>query len=155
MSASKNQAPTHEEILRGAIIGGVINGIINGIIQYFILRGDATLPLTVNGIINDEHTVFGAAVPLAVILAFILTIIANLTTKGPRKPFMPTGLWLTIKHSLFVFGSVVSLAVIWQRVMGSVSVSMLTAVVILGVVAAIVATVINYMSIKASMLPEA
>lgn len=145
---------SHNRILRGAAIGGITNGIINGAIQYFMLRGDASIPLTVNGIINDEHTVLGAAVPLAVVLAMILTVIAHLTLKAPKKPFIPQALWLTIKHGLFIFGVIVSTAVIWQRVMGSMHVSLMTAVVVLGLIAGFVAAVINYMTIKASLLPE-
>lgn len=145
---------THEQIVKGAVIGGVINGIINGAVQYFMLSGETAIPLTVNSIINDEHTVLGAAVPLAVILAMILSVIAHLTLKVPKKPFMPQGLWLTIKHGLFIFGLIVSSAIVWQRIMGSMTVSFMSAVVILGVVAGIVAAVINYMTIKASILPQ-
>ena len=35
--------------------------------------------------------------------------------KGPKKPFLPTTLWLVIKHGLFAFGAVVAGAVMWQR----------------------------------------
>ncbi|MEE4161025.1 MAG: hypothetical protein V2I25_00865, partial [Woeseiaceae bacterium] len=61
--------PTEPEILKGAALSGVINAIINGAIQWYLLADHAPLPLTVDGITNDEHTVFGAAVPLAVSLA--------------------------------------------------------------------------------------
>ena len=154
---TENNVPTltHEQIVKGAAIGGVTNGIINGAVQYFMLSGETAIPLTVNSIINEEHTVLGAAVPLAVILAMILTVIAHLTLKVPKKPFMPQGLWLTVKHGLFIFGLIVSSAIVWQRIMGSMTVSFAAAVVILGVVAGIVAAVINYMTIKASIVPQA
>ena len=154
---TENNVPTltHEQIVKGAAIGGVTNGIINDAVQYFMLRGETAIPLTVNSIINEEHTVLGAAVPLAVILAMILTVIAHLTLKVPKKPFMPQGLWLTVKHGLFIFGLIVTSAIVWQRIMGSMTVSFMAAVVILGVVAGIVAAVINYMTIKASVLPQA
>ena len=69
-------APSHAKILHGAVAGGVINGLINGAIQWFLLRGHAPIPLTVDAITNDQNTVLGAAVPLAVTLAMILTVIA-------------------------------------------------------------------------------
>lgn len=140
------------QIVRGAVTGGVINGLINGVIQFFLLRGHAPIALTVNGIINDEKTVLGEAVPLAVTLAMILTVVAYMTLKAAKRPFMPQVLWLTIKHGIFAFGLIVSGAVVWQRLMGTVSVSLTTAVIVLSVVAGLVAGVVNYMTIRASIL---
>ncbi len=145
-------APSDATILRGAVIGGIVNGLINGAIQAWLLWDRTSIPLTVNGIINDEQTVFGEAVPLAVTLAMILTVIAYLTLKAPKRPFLPTVLWLTIKQGLFVFGLIVSLAVVWQRVMGTVSVSLLPALIILSIIAGLVAGAVNLMTIRASLL---
>lgn len=138
--------------VRGAVAGGVVNGLINGAIQFFLLRAHAPIALTVNGIINDEMTVLGEAVPLAVTLAMILTVVAYLTLKAPKRRFFPSVLWLTIKHGVFVFGLIVTGAVVWQRVMGTVSVSLVTAVLVLSVVAGLVAGVVNYMTLRASVL---
>lgn len=146
--------PSEATLLRGAVMGGVINGLINGAIQAWLLWDRATIPLTVNGIINDEKTVLGEAVPLAVSLAMILTVIAYLTLKAPKRPFWPAVLWLTIKHGLFVFGLIVSLAIVWQRVMGTLSVSLVPALIILGLVAALVAGAVNYMTIRASLIRQ-
>lgn len=144
---------TNQTILRGAIIGGVVNGAINGAIQYFILRGHGSIPLTVNGITNDTRSVFGDAVPLAVSLAMILTVIGYVTLKEAKRPFWPDVVWLTVKHGMFAFGVIVSGAVVWQRVMGSVSLSLIGAVAVLSIIAGLVAGVVNYMTIKASTLP--
>lgn len=144
---------TDPKILRGAIIGGLINAVINGAIQLYLLKDHAPVALSVDGISSDAHTVFGAAVPLTVSLAMILTVIGYLMLKGAKKPFWPDVLWLTVKHGLFAFGLIVSVAVMWQRVMGSVSVSLVMAAAILGVVAGLVAGMINYMTIRASRLP--
>lgn len=143
---------TDHKVLKGAIIGGLINAIINGAIQLYLLKDHAPVPLSVDGITNDAHTVFGAAVPLAVSLAMILTVIGYLTLKEAKKPFWPDVLWLTVKHDLFAFGLIVFGAVVWQRVMGSVSVSLIMAAAILSVVAGLVAGMINYMTIYASRL---
>ena len=77
-----------------------------------------------------------------------------MTLKAPKRRFWPGGLWLTIKHGVFVFGLIVAAAVVWQRVMGTVPVSLATAVIVLSVVAGLVAGVVNYMTIHASVLRE-
>ena len=141
-------APDGAEILKGAVLSGVINAVINGAIQFFLLRGQMPMPLTVDSIGTETHTVLGASVPLAVSLAMILTAVAHWTTKGPKKPFVPTTLWLVIKLGLFAFGAVVAGAVMWQRFMGTVEVGLGSAVLILGVVAGIVSAVVNYMTIS-------
>ena len=142
------------KILGGAVISGITNGLINGAIQWYLLKGRASIPLSVDGITNDEQTVLATAVPLAVSLAMILTVIAYLTLKAPRRRFLPGVLWLTIKHGVFAFGLIVAGAVTWQRLMGTVEVSLGTAVIILGVVAGIVGGLVNYMTIHASLLRE-
>lgn len=146
--------PSDAKILRGAVTGGVINGLINGAIQWYLLRDVAFVPLTVDAITNDQNTVLGAAVPLAVTLAMILTVISYLSLKAPKRRFWPDMLWLTIKHGLFSFGLIVSLAVAWQRVMGTVPVPLATAVLVMAIVAGGVAGAVNYMTIHASRLRE-
>lgn len=163
MSNSSSVSPsTSADIAKGAVVSGVINAIINGAIQWFILSGHAPLPLTVDGISNDEHTVFGAAVPLAVSLAMILTAVAYLTVNPPRPRFFPGFLWMTFRNGIFTLGLVITFAVFWQRFMGSILVPLSVAVLILGVLAGLVSALVNYMTIKAaidqqrvSMLAEA
>jgi hypothetical protein len=141
------------QILKGAVVSGAINAVINSAIQFFLLRGSGSMPLTVDSIGTETHTVLGSSVPLAVSLAMILTAVAHTTVKVPKKPFVPTTLWLVIKHGLFAFGAVVAAAVMWQRLVGTVDVSVWTAVVLLGLMAGLVATVVNYMTISAIPLP--
>jgi hypothetical protein len=95
--------------------------------------------------------VLGAAVPLAVILAMILTAITYLTAKKPKPPFFPTFLWLTVKHGFFTLGVIVTFAVLWQRMLGSIVVSLPVAVLILGVLAGVVAFTVNYMTARAAL----
>lgn len=140
---------TQSDLVKGAAISGVINAVINGAIQYFMLRGSDSIPLSVDAISTDTHTVLGSSVPLAVSLAMILTAVAHWTLKAPKKPFVPSTLWLVVKHGLFAFGAVVAGAVVWQRAIGSVEVSLTTAVVVLGLVAGIVSAIVNYMTISA------
>jgi hypothetical protein len=103
----------------------------------------------VDAISAGTHTVLGSAVPLAVSLAMILTAVAHLTLKSPKKPFLPTTLWLVVKHGLFAFGALVAGAVVWQRVVGTVEVNVATAVIVLGLVAGLVATLVNYQTLSA------
>src|SRR6056297_3444670 len=80
MTETTHAPMTQSDILKGAVLSGVINAVINGAIQFFLLRGDAPLPLTVDSIGTETHTVLGASVPLAVSLAMILTAVAHWTT---------------------------------------------------------------------------
>lgn len=84
----------------------------------------------------------------------ILTVVAYLLLKAPKRRFMPDVLWLIVKHGVFAFGLSVSGAVVWQRLMGSVPVSLATAVIVLAVVAGLVGGVIQFMTIRASLLRE-
>ena len=150
MSAAGTGSMNKSEIMKGAVLNGVINAVINGAIQYFILRGhEGPIPMTVDSIGTDTHTVLGSSVPLAVSLAMILTAVAHSTVKAPKKPFYPGTLWLIVKHGIFTFGLVVAGAVMWQRLVGTVEVGLGTSVVFLGIVAGLVAGIVNYMTINA------
>ena len=148
MTSTANRGPSQQEIVRGALLAGVINAVINGAIQAWLLRGSDAIQLSVDGISAGTHTVLGAAVPLAVSLAMILTAVAHWTLKGPKKPFFPTTLWLVVKHGIFAFGAVVAGAVVWQRSVGTVEVGLVTAVVLLGLIAGVVSAVVNYMTVS-------
>lgn len=56
---------------------------------------------------------------------------------------------MTVKHGFFALGQIVTLAVFWQRMMGSINVSLAMAVLILGVVAGVVSAIINFMTMTA------
>lgn len=137
-------------LLKGAAIAGLANAVINGAIQAFLMAGHGPVALSADTIGSTEHTVLGTAVLLATMLAMILTAIGHLTLKVPKRPFLPDGLWLVIKHGLFAFGAVVALAVLWQRLAGTVVVGVPVAVVILALVAGVVAAAVNYMTIVAA-----
>lgn len=51
-----------------------------------------------------------------------------------------------IKHGLFAFGAIVAGAMVWQRAVGTIDVSLGTAVIMLGIVAGAVAAVVNHMT---------
>ena len=142
------------ELLKGAVITGVINAFINGAIQYFFLKGNDFIPISVDSITNNDKTVLGTAVTLAITLGMILTVVAYFNIKDIKVPFFPTVLWLTIKHGFFTFGVVTSLAVLWQRYAGTVEVSLISALIIIGVIAGVVSGVVNYLTIKSSIITQ-
>lgn len=151
MTSTSPDPITPAPLWKGAAIAGLANAVINGVIQAFLLAGSGPVAVSVDAIGTSEHTVLGSAVLLATILAMILTAIGHLTLKAPKRPFLPFGLWLVVKHGLFTFGAVVAAAILWQRSVGSVEVGVPTAVVILAVVAGVVAAVVQAMTIKASV----
>ena len=135
------------KILKGAIINGIINGVINGGIQWFSFKKYESVPISVDSITNDTFTVLGSAVHLAVTLAMILTFIAFFSVKKELRPSIGKRLWLTLKHGFFTFGVVTGLAVLWQYNMGTVEVSALVGVFLVGIIAGLVAGVVNYLTI--------
>lgn len=145
---------SNSKIINGAILTGVINAIINGGIQYFFLKGKAPIAISVDSITNTDETVLGTAVTLAITLSMILTVVAYFNIKEKKVAFFPTAFWSLIKHGFFTFGVITSLAVLWQRYAGTVEVSLMTALVIIGVIAGIVSGVVNYLTIKACVLPD-
>lgn len=140
-------ATTNADLLKGALMSGFINAIINGIINWFQVRGKTELYLTVDAITNTAHTVLGGAVMLATSLAAILTLVSYFTLKSDYKPpFYPKALLLTLRNAFFAFGLMVTFSIIIQRTAGSVLVSPLTAVIIVGIVAGVVAATVDYMT---------
>jgi len=138
-----------EHLLKGALMGGIINAIINGVINWFQVKGKTELYLTVDAITNTEHTVLGGAVILAASLAAILTIISYFTVKSPDKPpFYPRALLITLKNTFFAFGVMVTISILIQRIAGAIVVTPFTGVVIVGLVAGVVAGLVDYMTKK-------
>lgn len=140
--------------LKASITTGVINAVINGGIQLWLLNDKSSVAVTVDSISNTEQTVLGEAVILATSLAMILTTIGYFQLKGAKRPFWPSGLWLVVKHGLFAFGAVVTGAILWQRLVGSVEVSVPVAATILALIAGLVAATIHWMTIAAASLPD-
>lgn len=139
------------KLIQGAVLTGIINAIINGGLQYFFLKDHDVIPISVDSITNNEKTVLGTAVMLSITLAMILTVVGYFTLKEEKVEFFPTALWITIKHGFFTFGIITSLAVLWQKYMGTVEVSLVSAIVIIGVIAGIVSAFIQYLTIISCM----
>lgn len=84
----------------------------------------------------------------------ILTLVAYFGFKGKKVPFFSTTVWLTVKYGFFTFGVLTSLAVLWQKFMGTIEVPLITALIIIGVIAGVVSAIINYLTLKESAIFE-
>lgn len=136
------------KILKGALIGGGINALINGTLQWFSFKNYDVLPISVDCITNNTLTVLSTAVPKALSLAAVLTLIAYFTIKTKKAPVYPTVIWLVLKHSFFTFGVVTALSVMWQYKMGTIEVSPYVATTIVALIGACVAITVNYLTIS-------
>lgn len=137
------------DILKAALFSGALNAVINGIINWFQVKGKTELFLTVDSISTKEHTVLGGAVILATSLAIILTSIGYFTFKAADKPsYYPKAFYLTLKNAFFTFGILTTLSILLQRFAGSISVTPLTAAIIVAIIAGLVAGTIDFMTKK-------
>jgi len=144
---------TLAQLRKDALISGIINGVINGTINWFSVKDTASIMLTDNLISSTEKTLFAAAVPTAVMLAFIYTSIAYFSIKMEgRPPYFPRVFSLAVKHSIYAFGIVTIFAMLLQRFAGSLIVGPLTAAAISGIIAALVGIIVNYETRKAILL---
>jgi hypothetical protein len=143
----------HAALVKAAAVNGVSNAIINGAISWFTTDDSQPIYLTQDMISSDMHTVFGGAVPLAVSLAFILTAIGYFTTKMQGKPsYFPKVFLLSLKHSVYAFGIVAIAGMLLQRFAGSIEVSMLSAAVVTGIIAGLVAAIVTYETTRSMIL---
>lgn len=142
------------QLLKGAVITGMINAVINGGIQYFFLKGNGSIPISVDSITNNDQTVLGTAVMLAITLSMILTLVGYFGIKGRKAAFFPTTFLLALKHGFVTFGILTSLSVLWQKYVGTVEVSLLSALLIIGGIAGVVSGFVNYFTLKGSIISE-
>jgi len=136
-------------LLHGAVISGGINAVINGIIHWFQVKGQPLISLTADSISNQEHTVMGSAIILAFTLSVIIACISWFTFKESGKPkFFTGGIFLILKNALFLFGLFITLAILWQRFVGTVEVTPFIAALIVGLIAGVVAGLTEYLTKK-------
>lgn len=154
MSSITHDPATPSALWKGAAMTGLANAAINGVIQVVLLAGQGPVALSVDAISTSEHTVLGSAVLLATMLVMILTAIGYLRFEGPKRPFLPAGLWLVVRHGFFTFGAVVAAAILWQRLAGTVVVGLPAAVATLALTAGVVAAVVHALTITAIVEPR-
>lgn len=140
---------------RDSGIPAAINALINGAIAWFTFRGDGAIPLSVDLISNDQHTVWGQGTTLAFFLGMILTLVtwkvfgAHLSKTHPqwsarlKRPLFPDVAAIALRNTLMLFGAFVVFAVLWQRILGSIEVSPAVAAGLVGMLAALITMVVE------------
>lgn len=134
-------------IRREAIIGAIANLAINAGINAWMLAGKGPHLVSVDSIAAKDATVFGSAVPMAVILAVIGATITFFTFRKKAaekglvraalldRPYFFFGLRHAVAASFVVLGAVVAAGVLWQRLAGTISVTTPVAASLAGIVA--------------------
>jgi hypothetical protein len=136
-------------LAKGALINGVLNALINGSINFFQVKDKSELFLTIDSISNGSHSVLGGAVVLATTLAIILTSIGYFTVRSAQKPpYFPKAFLLTIKNAFFTFGILATASILVQRLAGSIAVSPFTSAIVVGIIAGLVASIIDFLTKK-------
>lgn len=139
----------NKELLKGSLLTGSINACMNGTINWFSVRKLVEIPLSHDLISTKADTVFSGVVSLATSLAFILTTISFLTFKIPNKPrYFPKVFFLALRNSFFVFGVVVAVAILVQRMAGTVMMTPIESALLSGVFAGIVGGTVDYLTKK-------
>ena len=129
-------------------VGAAINAAINGAIAWHGFKASDAVPLSMDSIGSPGVTALGNAASMAFALVLIITCITFFVFRGGARKaaeapaslrnlrFLPTGLRIAVANTLLAFGAFVTVAVLWQRVMGTVEVAPLVATVVVALVAA-------------------
>jgi hypothetical protein len=129
-------------------VPALINAAINGGIAFSGMRGSAAVPLSVSTIGSGEATVWSEAVAVGLGLGAILSVItAVLARRADPDTAARTSMgdigWVTLQNVLLLFGTTVALAVLWQRIAGTVSVGPLAGALLVAVYAGVATVVID------------
>lgn len=151
--------------IQDALIPALINAIINGGIAYSGFSKQATVPLTMDLISSKQHTVWGEGVILAFALGVILSIVTAKifashavkadATLAPlvKRPLFPFVFGIALNNGFALFGWFVALAVLWQRLVGSVEVSPVMAASLVGLLAAVITLIVEVRTKRALLTP--
>ena len=138
---------TDKIIFKTALTNGLISAATNGLTSWFELNNMEKIPVTLDNISNEEVTVFGSVFPVVLTLCFILGIVNYFTFKNKaRKEKLadPENLdktsflniiKLILSRTFSAFGFMMIIAVLWQKYMGVLYISHITASAIVGIAA--------------------
>lgn len=148
-----------------ALIPAAINALINGGIAYAGFKAEQAIPMTLDLISAEQHTVWGQGVTLAFALGIILSIVtAKIFAKhavkadaslAPRvqRPVFPFLFKVALGNAAMLFGWFVALAVLWQRLLGSIEVSPVVAAALVGLLAGVITVVVEVRTKRALLQP--
>lgn len=154
---------THVRI-QDSLIPGAINAVINGAIAYHGFRREPAVPLSLDLISTEQHTVWGQGVSLAFALGIILSIITGklfakhvaktdaALAERVRRP-MSFLVKVALGNAMALFGWFVALAVLWQRWLGTIEVSPLFAAALVGLLAGIITVIVEMRTKRALLQP--
>ena len=140
---------------RDSLVGAAINAAINGAIAWFTFRAAAQVPMTLDLISTQEKSVWGQGVSLALALGVILTLVAAKVFSGHvarthpelasrvKRPSFPTVAGIAVNNAMSLFGWFVVLAVLWQRLLGTIYVTPFAAAVLVGLFAGILTVLVE------------
>jgi hypothetical protein len=158
-------SPSVHVRVRDSLAPAAINAVINGGIAYAGFKAQAAVPLTLDLISSRQQTVWGEGVTLAFALGIILSIItAKLFARHAvridpavaplvQRPVFPFVARIALGNAMALFGWFVALAVLWQRMLGSIEVSPALASVLVGVLAALVTVLVEVRTKRALLRP--
>lgn len=146
-------------------ITAVINGVINGVIAWSAFKASESVPLSMDSIGSPGVTALGNAATVAFSLTAIVTCITFFLFRGAarkslappalsRMPFLSVGLRIALVNTAMVFGAFVALAVLWQRLAGTVSVGPIAATLVVALIAAVATAIAEWLT-KREMLASA
>lgn len=148
-----------------ALIPAAINAVINGAIAYSGFKAEPSVPMTLDLISSEQHTVWGQGVTLAFALGIILSIVtakvfAKHAVKADaslaplvQRPIFPFILKVAVGNAIALFGWFVALAVLWQRLLGTIQVSPLVAAALVGLLAGVITVIVEVRTKRALMVP--
>lgn len=151
--------------VQDALIPAAINAVINGAIAYSGFKAQAAVPMTLDLISTDQHTVWGQGVTLAFALGIILSIVtakvfAKHAVKADaslaplvQRPIFPFVLKVAFGNAIALFGWFVALAVLWQRMLGSIQVSPMAAAALVGLLAGVITVIVEVRTKRALLVP--
>lgn len=150
-----SMSQTRQIRVQDSIIPAVINGMVNGAIAKWKFGDQNAIPLTLDLISTRQHTVWGEGVTLAFALGIISTLITgNLfarrlakanapLAKRAHRPGLVFLLTIALGNAMTLFGWFVALAVVWQRLVGTVEVTALCASMLIGLLAGFITLVVE------------
>lgn len=152
--------------IQDALIPAVINAVINGGIAYSGFKDQSGVPLTLDLISTQQHSVFGEGVVLAFALGVILSIVtakvfASHAVKADaslaplvKRPIFPVVFKIALNNGAALFGWFVALAILWHRMVGTVEVTPVVAAVLVGALAAVITVIVEVRTKRAMLQPS-
>lgn len=146
---------TREQLVRASFLQAATNAVINGTIGYATLEKGKNHLITADSITAGSNTVVGHAMPTAIILAVVFTLMSY---KSHRQ-FLPGRTWsevakLATKNAIYAFGLMIIAGVMWQKFFPNLSVTDVGAAAITGLIAGTISGITTYTTVSELLARE-